>query len=612
MLNLQRKIAGEDVTLSSNDMKTILRQPHDNIFYRVYYRALMSKNVNATDILLNALTHIETTEELLLVALPLRYGANANLYVEVPSRGTMHIIPYVFSLPWESGKKTLRLRDNIVRLLLLSNSLASKLCFDKTGGASSVDNSDKSLNASSSSTSPEKTTETKGETVHEYCLRVYGKDLSVPVIPEKFEAIYLDNADLLRTSLDERDRREVVRCFASKLWPLLPKTTPLQRSASSSVATNSGTTNPGTTKTRDIMKEDAERSIEDPPGMLFAFEFYNTEVYRELVEEGYLPSYLLLTNIIMTLHQATEQPMLEEELSAMLFQSIKYGATVDKMQYGFVGSKKKKAFDDIYNVPYYKKACSTSTDLPPPTELRRQFYMIEGTPHASKDVMCRTFSELAKTSREKAEEIIVANTMQKLAKPTILSSLNPSTEILHKEEYTRLPDQLVTHIDANDNLNLYTADRYRDLLAQGRDNYTEKPLPSHLLREIREKEDTLQRRSRELYIDPLEIRKIRVPSSLRSVFEPDTPRDDDVRMQYFLRILIENNVRIKYWESLSEKNIMSLLRRVGVRVSEATSNMGIELQQNRVAVLYLTYLSPDERGVLLGILQSESVDAVQQ
>lgn len=577
MLSLQRKINGENITLSPEDIKTILRQPVDEAFMRVYYRALKSKNIDATEILLGVLPRIERGSELLLVALPLRFGANPNFYVDVPTRGTMHIIPYVYSLPWETSSRTPDLRDDIVRLLLLSNSLASKPCFDPNGGSSS-----------SSSLRSEEKEDIKQhvESVYEYCRRLYNVDLSVPITPRKEHAILLDNIDLLPAvpgadirdvrlkKLEENDRLQVVRCFSEFMWPLLPN----------------------------LPKD----NIEDPPGMKECVDCYNAEIFDIIVKLGYLPTYVLLSKIITQMRNS-KHPLVQSDLTEMLYRSVEYGAQVDKAQYGYIESMTavKPEFDRRYNVPYYTKVCKTDRTLPPTTALKSEYYGIEGTTHNSKDVMCRTLEELSKASPEKAREILVETNREKLSKPSALALLRGDTKTLQPEEYIRLPDQIVTYRDANGNLNMYTADRYDDILERGRDNYTDLPVARDILDEMRLKKSNLTKMGRELFIDPVDIYKMNIPRGLRDVFANDKPRESNVPMQYFRRTLVDNNISIDYWESLEEGMLLNILQRVGVTSSLTGS---VTLQRQNVAMAYFS-LPSEKQKLLLLILQRR--DGVQ-
>jgi hypothetical protein len=102
---------------------------------------------------------------------------------------------------------------------------------------------------------------------------------------------------------------------------------------------------------------------------------------------------------------------------------------------------------------------------------------------------------------------------------------------------------------------------------------------------------------------------LNIPRGLRNIREVDKPRQDDVPMQYFRRILVENNISINYWDSIGEPGLVELLSRVGVK---AAPKISLTLQRNCVAMSYFTLLTTEKQRLLLQILQREDLTHAAQ
>lgn len=555
MLALQTLIK-EGRPFSSSQVSQLIGYPHNAIFYRTYYRGLMSGSISPENSLIAILNTVSSADDIILVGLALRFKANPNLYIKLDDNN-IHILAYVQTM-FNDNPVFIKMRRTIIELLLLKGSLVSKPCYDVLAGRGS------SL-----------TNKTVKEYIHQ---QGFPDEVFADVTGStKNHAILLDEVDLLNESLVARDVDFIVKCYASNVWATYP----------------------------------GSNTLYDPPGMIVAVQRYNNEAFLSICRRGSIPSYILMTTILQSLSSSvlSNHLIITDEIMEILINAVDNGAEVDNSQYSIIEtmnrSDLRETFDKHYNQPYYKKICSSNRTMDAPVTLRKLYYSLGQDESASKQTICSNLEALDAMTKEEAEETLLKVNSKEMDKVSLTSELRgTSNSTLNKKVLDKPPDHVVSYRDSNDSIQAYTYETYDDILSSGVDNITERKLSDRIRTEMLQKRNHITKVGRELFMEPRDMRSISITESLQSLKNSDEPQSYDNVLYYFISILEDNGISKSGWNSLKKEQLRGALRTVGIEMTHEVSS--VDLQRNIVATAYLSHLGKEKQAQLISILKIES------
>ncbi len=188
LIDLQRIILNKrDEPLSTIEIKNLFSYPTTPEFILYIITSLNRKKIDPNTVLLQAISNATKKEDMLSVALALRYGADPNLYVNTPEIGDIHILGYTYLV---LSKRELPVLNSVVIMLMEMGSSPSMGIFDAKGGI---------IKDEFSLLDP-----VKGRSVIDW-LDALGYDTIIPQIRTDYDAVNSEFITTLGTFLDKKD-----------------------------------------------------------------------------------------------------------------------------------------------------------------------------------------------------------------------------------------------------------------------------------------------------------------------------------------------------------------------------------------------------------------------
>jgi len=440
-------------------------------FVFLWREALRRGHLNPNMALVQAIHQAKSRNSLLLVALALRYGANANMYVATPRIGALHILGHVYVIVTQD----LELADLITILLLLSGARSMMPAFDPSGGRIREGEifHDK--------------VRIKSQTIRDWLLTNINTDNLVGKIEVNIAAalapdvatqmgILLNDEDLLvQKPLVNDEMDMVITAFADKLLvkELLP-------------SRNQWIFN-------GLDYAVMEQSISTMNK--FALEY--------LLAEGILPSYPLVNQILMAIATTSSQ-LIRDAYEEMLLLLIRNGITLDREQIALIGGREGAFMQELlkaYEEPYWKKSCHHKGAID--ERLRGLALGLSIDPTLEKPAVCNILREISAAEPDKLVASAVKRQQQRISSNLSLVSeyidSNPpllvcrNRTLLQDEPFEYSDLELATYRDEQEVVWCFTSDSFSDLLETGINPYSQQKLPQKFLEELRLQMETLQR-----------------------------------------------------------------------------------------------------------------------
>lgn len=565
MLNeVQKKIYGQrNEKLTPVEINRLFQAPVTPEFNLTIYRALQRNAIDPDVTLLQAIPRAITKEYLIPIALCLRFGADANMYVDAPRLGTIHILGYVYNIL--GGGNYDRFSDNdtvadenvlntIILMLIAEGSRPSLPMFDRKAGKIRREGETPSTSLSVA----EWLNDQGINTILDRVNIGDSSELQRIVDPESLAilSILLDMPTVMGRSYEPRDMLLSIRAFSPISFDKIPT--------------------PNTKIFLDF------KSLDD------AVTYLNSDAYLKLLKRGQLPSYLLINKILigMRTYRAMSRIIAVQELEKMLVNSISLGTQLDQDQLNIVSIMGRDILDAVtkeYEQPYWRKICKSPTSNgETPEPLRKLAISLNIDPNMSQAAICESINTLSKSDKEALKEAATKRQQMRMAADlgTMNEFLNGKVPNLVCRNKSLLPHDpsdyndidIAYYRDDQGAVWCFGSDSFATILESGVNPYNSTVLPNSFKEELRYRIDVLKRLGIDANRGEIGIYSSRVPitftKSIDSLTSKDviTEKTSEQSLDVFIRLASRNNISPETIRTLSKERMSNALRSIGYNV----------------------------------------------
>ena len=500
--DLQKLILGKRCEpLSDIEIRNLFSYPTtpESILYII--TALNKDKIDTNTVLVQSITNSVTQDDLIPIALSLRYDADPNLYVKVPNIGNIHILAYVYMALSSKGNAIL---NSSVIMLTAMGSNPNNLVFETK---SCAPRDEYSL-----------VEPIKGQTVLDW-LEDQGYDTILYQIKGRnYDDVedtfmttlgtYLDRSDLLK-SLPNPD--EVIQAHTNNI----------------------------------------KLDVNSYDGLKLSVKYLNLTTYEEYVDAGAELTYSDTNDIITSINKYTElgDIISKTQSKNMFIYSLARGLELDSCQASMIDKNLLCKIKGIFFQPYWLKACVVLKGKVN-NKLQLLAYQLNINPEISKDVLCHRIKNIMKSDpclikysiieRQKSRirsDVAYINEFGDLDCP-----LPPDIECLNNSLVENLydyPDSDIAYYrDFQDTLWCFTSNNYIKMLDRNVNPYTNVPFPKSFTVKVQKQLDYIS-----LYRD-IEEDAIPMSTIIDSMYLEDEPNDlmTNRYVKSFKTLLAENQI----------------------------------------------------------------------
>ena len=556
MLNeLQNKISGKRETqLSPGEINRLFGVPVTPEFNVTLYLALKRKAIDPDVTILQAISRARTKEYLIPIAMCIRFGADTNMYVDVPKFGKVHMLGYVYYVlggdrfTEEVGTFDETVLNSIILMLIVSGARPVSAMFDPKGG--------KIRGMNEEITTKISVTEWLDEQGYANILdRINSGDVSnlskiVDADSMVILSILLDNPTLMGRDYEPRDMTLSIRAFSLTSFDSIP-----------------------TADTKIMM---------DYKALDESVTYYNAYAFDQLVKRGQIPSYLLINKILaqMRVYKTRGHLIVVQELEKMLVTSVNVGVQLDPDQMNIISTLGKDVLDTVnrdYEQPYWRKVCRIP-DLQGevPEKLRKLAISLNIDHTMSKTAICESLTTLSKSDKEALKE--AAKRRQQARVSSDLGYINEfiggKTPALVCRNRGMLPHDpfdyndvdLAYYRDDQGAVWCFGSDTFESILETGINPYNSTILPDSFKDQLRYQINTLKRLG--INNGCGGMLTTRIPLTFSKAIDTLTAKDSvtDQPCEQFMRNFVQlanlNNVSADTIKSLNKQQLMDALRTI--------------------------------------------------
>ena len=594
---LQKKIYGQrNEQLTPTEINRLFRSPITPEFNLTLYRALQRNAINPDVTILQAIPRAKTREYLIPIALCLRFNADANMYVDAPKLGTIHILGYVYSVL--SGGSSGRFTDDfatadenvlntIVLMLVARGSRPSLPMYDRKAGKLR----DHGDIRASSLTVVEWLNDQGYNTILNRVSIGDSSELQKVVDKESLNilSILLDMPSLAGRDHESRDMLLAIRSFSPISFDKIPT--------------------PDTVLMMDY------KSLDD------SVTYLNSSSYEKLLKRGQMPSYLLVNKILigMKSYKNTGSIIAVQELEKMLLSSISLGTQLDQDQLSIVSVMGQDVLNSVtkeYQQPYWRKICraTTSPDSPglvgkTPEPLRRLAISLNIDPTMSKASICESINSLSKADKEALKD--AARRRQQLRMASDMGTMNEflgdkvpnlvcRNKVLMQQNPLDYNDvDLAYYRDDQGAVWCFSSDTFSSILESGLNPYNSTLLPHSFKEQLKYQIDVLRRLGIDAGSGEVGIYASRVPITFDKSIDSLTSKDvvsektSEHALSLFVQLANRHNISSETIRTLSKDQMTSALRSVNYTVDLSPLSTSHALVTTSRIVEHIDLVDPD-------------------
>jgi hypothetical protein len=531
---------------------------YDSLRYLSIKKSLISGKIEPDNSLLSAIRAAKTKLSLRSIAFCLRYGANPNVYVS--SKGFsnhVHIVGYIYV----AHKDNHTLLNTLIPMMMIAGSNLTSPMFDENVGTIQTERE----HLENKYTSVSEWLYSRGYLYANEWLE-YGLDNSYPS-KDTLKLVHLLMEDPTPSSSVKLDNEYIIMSLGDKLSKNIKGTGLMNR----------------------WENVDVKNSII----------FLNIEALETLLKQGFKPTYPMVNNIILDIvlyksltlsasqsknskdpdirspksQKELDNQIGEEELTRMLTLIVEYEVELDHHQINLLKGIDEKLFvklSQAYQIPRWKKSCKSKGSTFP-IDVQRDLI------GADIDINDGTCKYLMSLSERDPKEVRAASIQRRGQQVTAdlsqiddyikgsSSSLKIDNRGLMKgsaAEYSSIHE--VHYHDENGENWVFTSDVYSDILSDGINPHTYKPIPRKIIEMIKFRQKMLE----DIGVD----RPVTISESLDKLWNNEDMKDPVNHDETYLLQL--NNGGLVISESslkiLSSDIISNKLKEIGIsnRINE--------------------------------------------
>lgn len=589
---LDKIIYGQRTTaLSPIEINKLFQIPITPEFNLILYRAFERKALSPDIVILQAIPQARSKDYLIPIALCLRFGADANMYVNAPSLGTIHILGYIYNILGNSRFSDIIITDEnilntIVLMMIIKGSRPSMSIYDKKAGQIGNDNiSDRALYRSQSLAVVEWLNIQGYDTIldrinvgniNELEQFVDGESLTVL-------SILLDMPSVLGRNYESQDILLAIRSFSPITFEKIP--TPVT-----------------------IVMMDY-KSLDD------CVTYLNSMAFDSLIKRGQVPSYILINKILIGMRGYRNLGFIApvQELERMLLSSISIGVQLDQDQLNIISVMGRDILEAVlkeYEQPYWRKICrNTKNNSETPDALKRLAISLNIDPNLNKAAICSNIDSLSKVDKESLKN--AARRRQQLR-------LDSNTGYMNEFLDGKVPNlvcrnkSLLPHdpLDYNDvdlayyrddqNVNwCFGSDSFSDLIETGINPYNSTSLPPTFIDGLKHQLEVLRKLGINADHGEIGIYSSRVPITFSESIDSLTAKDliseknSEKSVNLFIQLANNYGISSETIRILSKDRMMNALRSINYNVNLTPLTTSHALITTARIINYINRTNPD-------------------
>ncbi len=371
--------------LTGVELDALLQGTPSSEFILQLLVGLKNKNISADQLLIKAISNARAEDDLLPVALALRFGASPNLYVNVDNVGVIHIIG--FSYIKLQGSADTPVINAIIIMLKASGTKSVNPIFDTKGGG----------------------IKTESELIAmmsvDQWLSDQGYGSILPLVEDSYD--------------------QVQPTFLTKIGSLLDRMDLIITPVSLPEIIKDHSSNVLTANINQV--SDAEYSL----GL--ALRYLNLTAFEMFLDHGMVPDYVFVNRMLiqMKVYRRDQDGLSYTQVREMLEASIIRGIQLDHEQFTLLTTIDSATADDIskkYQKPYWQKTCSV-TGAQATDELKLLAFSLNIDPTSSKETICQNLAALSKADPSALKGAAIRRQMTRI-----------SSDVTSIEDFLTRPD----------------------------------------------------------------------------------------------------------------------------------------------------------------------------
>lgn len=487
-----------DITLSDADLMNIVEfwkiigDFKQKCFYiRTIIEAINNKIIDPDTFLTVSISNCQSFDDLLLVSIALRYGANPNLYVVMNGVGVVHIM--VFTLLYCRGNIP---NDLIEYMLLVLSLLGSSYASPAT---TPVNQTGVPYNQGLVNN----TVIFDKNTVGEFLISQGFYDFSSPL--SYLETLDLNDRVSLGTLVDNpaialpMGANPIITVDTIAIDGII-ETAPREMpppcpDLASLILYNAVKTAEFTPIGMSINKGECNE-------LKLTIETGALEIFKILIDRGFKFTYFSMNRILIAYRETVikvgdSKPIINRVFNLIYFDMIKFivskGARMDREQYNIISNFSEETavqIAELYSRPLWVKACSASDKVPLPEVIRDLAYSMNIDMTGGKMEICNAIADTVRQNPSVLKEAAVTR-QRNLVSANVHSAADYAkgkTDVLCRNagtingnpfEYNDA--SLAYYTDESSNVWCFTSSEFENLIVNPVNPHTGKPLPNYLI-----------------------------------------------------------------------------------------------------------------------------------
>lgn len=457
LYDLQKIILGKRTELLSNiEISNLFSNPSTPESNLHLLTALNRRKIDPNTTLIQAIANSKKETDLVPISLALRYGADPNLYLEVPNIGEIHILGYTY----------LALSDRSLGLL---NSVVIMLTEMGSDGMQAVFKPRKKLIKDDYSL----VEPIEGRSVIEWLDEQGYNHILCQIKDRNYEKVDPDFLTLLATYLDSED--------------MLGKGKPsLERMISSF-------------SVKLLNKYSDEYDLNK--GLRLSIKHLNLDAFEKFIQNGCYVYYVDINVLIgqIKLYQEQGDFISMCQIREMLIISIEYGSILDKYQEETIKNIDERTYNKIlcaYENPYWLKACKSDKGIAD-DKLKLLSYRLNLYPDAPKGTLCDQIKNITRADPVLIKKSVLIRQACRIKadaacicdfKEGEIPDIKFSNRSMISKNIYDYPDVDISYYrDFQGSLWCFGSNNYTKMIEKGINPYTGQDFPEYYISEVEKK-----------------------------------------------------------------------------------------------------------------------------
>lgn len=261
------------------------------------------------------------------------------------------------------------------------------------------------------------------------------------------------------------------------------------------------------------------------------------EIFKELINRGFRFTYFSMNRLLVLLRSTVKNMdgtnvVVNKIFNMIYFEMLKYviekGVRMDKEQFTLLNSFMEKyavEISAIYNTPLWIKSCSSSANVPLPDMVKSLAFSLNIDASASKPEVCAELEDAVSQNPQILKDASIARQRNRIAVDvhgpsdyaTGRTEVNcKNAALINGNPFEYNDASLAYYVDSNKNLWCYTAPEFESIVSNPVNPQTGKPVPQHVINKMQNSLNLFKK----LNVSPNKI--VPVGEAIKHLNRPDT------------------------------------------------------------------------------------------